>query len=532
MAAISITVLIRLPAHRQKSSVDHEEISIDHDYSVSVADFEDIGNRVARWAKDLPGPNGFISHTRPPSPARTRSVKKEWSSNKRIDNHLPGSPSGFVSHTRPPPPSESEHSQQVQRLINTTGTGGAHHTRLPKKERRSNKQKPCEQRLHQNNANRGEKRRREVNLKDREHHVDSIAKLSRSLGFGFEVWLTFLLQERIVHSDVWVACQSDRVIQMVYRNDGVMDWHFEIRGPTQVTRRWCTTSPVLSISVPLSLQFALATLSINRIVSPILKLCRSADQRWRRLSREQLSSSPSPPMSRRGRPPMHTTQAAAKRLVNRRGVGSLDHSSEAMSTEPPSTGTIQPFDCRDVLVWANYGSLPEAAQLLLTIRVRHLFCPVSVNMADRLSSQPIEGMGNAYFTYTFASQVSIFRNQPIIPKDNEIDVSTVSNDLFAMATLVEERLAPQPNMLSLRLAVNDCMSRFHIARMSNLADTGDTLVTLLLGSIAVDGLDSRIELDIVELVKIMHRVVRKLRARLGWFRSGLVYDYPEILTPR
>lgn len=138
---------------------------------------EDIGNRVARWAKDLPGPNGFISHTRPPSPARTRSVKKEWSSNKRIDNHLPGSPSGFVSHTRPPPPSESEHSQQVQRLINTTGTGGAHHTRLPKKERRSNKQKPCEQRLHQNNANRGEKRRREVNLKDREHHVDSIAKV-------------------------------------------------------------------------------------------------------------------------------------------------------------------------------------------------------------------------------------------------------------------------------------------------------------------------------------------------------------------
>lgn len=76
------------------------------------------------------------------------------------------------------------------------------------------------------------------------------------------------------------------------------------------------------------------------------------------------------------------------------------------------------------------------------------------------------------------------------------------------------------------------MSRFHIARMSNLADTGDTLVTLLLGSIAVDGLDSRIELDIVELVKIMHRAVRKLRARLGWFRSGLVYDYPEILTPR
>lgn len=87
-------------------------------------------------------------------------------------------------------------------------------------------------------------------------------------------------------------------------------------------------------------------------------------------------------------------------------------------------------------------------------------------MADRLSSQPIEGMGmlyfagaplvgNAYFTYTFASQVSIFRNQPIIPKDNEIDVSTVSNDLFAMATLVEERLAPQPNMLSLRLAVDD-----------------------------------------------------------------------------
>lgn len=54
------------------------------------------------------------------------------------------------------------------------------------------------------------------------------------------------------------------------------------------------------------------------------------------------------------------------------------------------------------------------------------------------------------------------------------------------------------------------------ARMTNLANTGDTLVSLLLGAITVDELRSSIEVDVRELVKIIHFVLCKLRTRLGW----------------
>ncbi|KZP02262.1 hypothetical protein FIBSPDRAFT_970219 [Athelia psychrophila] len=137
-------------------------------------------------------------------------------------------------------------------------------------------------------------------------------------------------------------------------------------------------------------------------------------------------------------------------------------------------------------------------------------------------------------------------------EDDDIHVNTASNDLFAMTGLVEERLAARPNILSLRLAINDwyfvetnadiaqyvwisyceLSDTEFTARMTNLADTGDTLVSLLLGAIAVDGLGSSIEVDVVELVKTMHCAVCELRTRLGWIRDGLIHDYPELLTPR
>lgn len=121
-----------------------------------------------------------------------------------------------------------------------------------------------------------------------------------------------------------------------------------------------------------------------------------------------------------------------------------------------------------------------------------------------------------------------------------------------MTGLLSERLSSRPNIWSLRLEINNWyfvekttdIAEFvwlsyceleeadFTAKIADLADTGDTLVSLLVGAIAVDGLGSSIEADVVELLKEIHGAVCELRMRLDWVRCGLAHEYPGILAPR
>lgn len=155
-------------------------------------------------------------------------------------------------------------------------------------------------------------------------------------------------------------------------------------------------------------------------------------------------------------------------------------------------------------------------------------------------------------SYSYKNDLfDISRNHSPNGEETETEEFQTDSDLFTMTGLASERLTMWPHISSLRLEVknwyfveqNSEIAQFvwlsycelpeeeFVAKLTDLTDTGDTLVSLLVGAIAVDGLSSSIEVDVVGLLKTIHGAVCELRMRLSWVKCGLVHEYPDILIP-